>query len=109
MKKPISVTSVVTFTESVLAKSDEKTAIMHFLDWDDFKINYIGLEELSKKIFDRLFEMVLPMADESVTIEYEPDKIVSWNFVLAHYCFSHGRLSESDFVKMIFFKEEVGS
>jgi len=86
-----------------------KTAIIHFLDWDDFKINYTGLEELSKKIFDRLFEMVLPMADESVTIEYEPDKIVSWNFVLAHYCFSHGRLSESDFVKMIFFKEEVGS
>ena len=76
-------------------------------DWE-FEEAYTTLEELSSALFKVFFEMHnSPESYDSITIEWEPGKIAKWNDSLGHYCFAHGSLSESDFVKAIFLNEEL--
>lgn len=84
-----------------------KIAIIRIEEKSKFEITYSTLEDLSYQIFDRLFEMELSQEHGSVTVEWEPVKIAIWNFNMAHYCFAKGRLSESDFVKIVFYGETL--
>lgn len=88
-------------------KMKTKTAIIRIDEKSKFEITYSTFEDLSSQIFDRLFEMELSQENGSVTVEFEPSKIVIWDFTMAHYCFSKGRLSESDFVKIVFYGETL--
>lgn len=83
----------------------QKTAIISISDGKKFCINYTELEELSQEIFNRLFEKKVPQDNGCVSVEYEPNKLVTWDFGMAHYCFAKGRLSETDFVDIVFFQK----
>lgn len=84
-----------------------KIAVIRIDEKSQFEVIYSSLEDLSYKIFERLLELELSPENGSVTVEWETSKIVKWDFTMAHYCFAHGRLSESDFVKIVFYAETL--
>ena len=84
-----------------------KIAIIKIDNNLEFEQAYTTIEELSSVIFNALFNMSnSPENYDSITIEWEPGKVATWNDSLAHYCYSHGSLSESDFVKAVFLNEK---
>ena len=95
--------------------SVEKTAIIRIPNGTEFTLSYTSLETLSSDIHYRLNKIWnenwvnnRELIDLDVTtVEYEPNRIVKWNFTMAHYCFDKGSLSESDLVKIIYFQNTM--
>ncbi len=71
-----------------------------------FKIEYETFEELASSIFQKLEDMDFRGDYGSVIVEIEPDNACYWDFGMAHYCFAHGRITETEFVEMVFIRPD---
>ena len=90
------------FPNMASPEAQAQTAVVRIKNSENIEIVYSKIQELAYLVFDSLYSMGVEYEPASVTVEYQPDVVAVWDFTLAHYTFGEGRMTGSDFVKLVF-------
>lgn len=71
---------------------------------ESFRFTYNDLEKMASYIMDRF---LVSGEQRPVTVSSEEFGEIIWDHTLAHYCYAHGRITEREFVRILFKKEDV--
>jgi len=87
-----------------VAEKKPKTAVVMIDGKTGFGFPYKTLEEMAYFIFDKFVQKgELPAA----TVTADEFGEVVWDHTLAHYCFAHGKITETELVRIMFRNEDA--